>query len=177
MKTQTWMLLLAATTLLGGAGHRAWAQEAAGKAAGQSDKAAVAEANAVVWLDDFAAAQAKARELKRPILADFSGSDWCGWCIRLEKEVFSQAAFKKYAQANVVLFLADFPRRKVLPANVKAQNEKLAAKYGVEGFPTVLLLDAEGQVLAQTGYQAGGAEAYVKHLQELVKAPPAAAQP
>lgn len=121
------------------------------------------------WLTDFEAAKKQAAEKNLPILADFSGSDWCGWCIKLDNEVFSQDAFRKYAEDNLVLFLADFPNSKPQTSEVKAQNEALAQKYGIRGFPTVLLLDATGNVLAQTGYQAGGAEAYVEHIKELLK--------
>ncbi|MDP6490136.1 MAG: thioredoxin family protein [Kiritimatiellia bacterium] len=129
------------------------------------------------WMTDFEAAKKLAAEKKRPILADFSGSDWCGWCIKLDKEVFSKKPFKAYAKQNVVLFLADFPSRTEQPAKLKAQNEKLAKTYGVRGFPTVLLLDAKAKVIGRTGYQAGGPEAYVKHIKELLakaKAKPAA---
>lgn len=121
------------------------------------------------WITDFEAAKKQAAEQKRPILADFSGSDWCGWCIRLDKEVFSQKAFQDYAATNLVLFLADFPARKPQPETLAAQNKKLAAQYGIEGYPTVLLLDASGKELARTGYQRGGAEAYVEHVKGLVK--------
>lgn len=121
------------------------------------------------WLTDFAAAQAAAKEKNVPILADFSGSDWCGWCVKLDQEVFSQEAFQNWSKDNVVMFLADFPQAKPQSAELKKQNKELAEKYGIEGFPTVLLLDAEGNVLQQTGYQAGGAEKYVEHLKELLK--------
>ncbi len=121
------------------------------------------------WLTDFEATKRQAAEQKRPILADFSGSDWCGWCIRLEKEVFSQKAFQNYAATNLVLFLADFPARKPQPDAEAAQNKKLAATYGIEGYPTVLLLNSEGKELARTGYQRGGAEAYVEHVKTLLK--------
>lgn len=122
------------------------------------------------WVTDFEAAKKQAAEQKRPILADFSGSDWCGWCIRLDKEVFSQKAFQDYAATNLVLFLADFPARKPQPEPLVQQNKKLAAQYGIEGYPTVLLLDATGKELARTGYQRGGAEAYVEHVKGLLKA-------
>ena len=121
------------------------------------------------WMTDFAKAKEIASKNGRPILVDFSGSDWCGWCIKLEREVFSKKEFKAYAKDNLVLFLADFPRRKQLPAALKKQNEALAQKYRVKGFPTVLLLDAKGKVLATTGYKAGGADAYVRHLKQLLK--------
>jgi protein disulfide-isomerase len=125
-----------------------------------------------LWLTDFETAKTRAAELKRPILADFSGSDWCGWCIKLDKEVFQKKEFKNFAENKLVLFLADFPRSVPQPEGLKKQNKMLMGKYGVEGFPTILLLDAKGQVLAQTGYQRGGAAAYVKHLEELLAKPP-----
>jgi thioredoxin-related protein len=120
------------------------------------------------WLTDLAAAQKLAAEKNRPILVDFSGSDWCGWCIKLDKEVFSQEAFKAYADENLVLLMLDFPRRKELPAEQRQQNNMLMRQYGVEGFPTVLLLDKDGKEIARTGYREGGPAAYVKHLKELI---------
>ena len=123
------------------------------------------------WLTDINKAKKEAAEKKLPILADFAGSDWCGWCIKLDKEVFSQKEFKAFAKDRVVLFLADFPRKKELSAEVKAQNEQLQQAYGIEGFPTVLLLDAGGKVIARTGYLRGGAVVYVDHLKDLLKQP------
>lgn len=121
------------------------------------------------WLTDFSAAKQEAAAKNLPILADFSGSDWCGWCIRLDKEVFSQKTFQDYARTNLVLFLADFPRRKPQPDGVASQNKKLAETYGVEGYPTVLILDAKGKELARTGYQPGGPAKYVQHVKDLIK--------
>jgi len=121
------------------------------------------------WLTDFEEAKKLAADKNIPILADFSGSDWCGWCIKLDQEVFSKNEFKKYAESNLVLFLADFPAGKKLPDEVAEQNKSLAQKYGIRGYPTVLLLNKDGKVLARTGYQAGGPEAYVKHIKNLVK--------
>lgn len=121
------------------------------------------------WMTDFEAAQAKSAELNRPILIDFSGSDWCGWCKRLDAEVFDKEAFKAYADENLVLFIADFPRRTKLPEDLVKQNEALAKKYQVRGFPTVVLLDPKGNVLGVTGYQSGGPEAYIDHLKTMMK--------
>ena len=120
------------------------------------------------WLTDFEAAKKAAAEKKMPILADFSGSDWCGWCIKLDKEVFSKKEFKAFAKDNLVLFLADFPRKKQRDKKIKKQNADLSKKYTIKGFPTVLLLDAEGKVFARTGYEEGGAAAYVEHLKKLL---------
>ncbi len=121
------------------------------------------------WPTDFEKAKEEAAARNVPILADFSGSDWCGWCIRLDNEVFSKPEFKAYAKENVVLFLADFPNSKPQSAEIKAQNETLSKCYGIRGFPTVLLLDADGNVLGRTGYKAGGAATYVEHIKSLLK--------
>ncbi len=121
------------------------------------------------WLIDFEMVKKEAADRDVPILADFSGSDWCVWCIRLDNEVFSTPKFKIYAEENLVLFLADFPSRKSQSDAIKKQNKGLAKRYGVRGYPTVLLLDADGEVLARTGYQKGGPSAYIKHIEFLLK--------
>ncbi len=121
------------------------------------------------WVRDFEEAKRLAAEKNVPILADFSGSDWCGWCVRLDREVFSQPAFKEFAKEGVVLFLADFPSSKPQPAAEAKQNRELAERYGVSMFPTVVLLDKDGAALAQAGYRPGGADAYVAHLKELIR--------
>ena len=137
----------------------------------EGDKTAAATVAVVetsAWFTSYD--QAKADALKRnvPILVDFSGSDWCGWCIKLDKEVFSKTEFKDFADKNLVLLLVDFPRRKALSPALTKQNEKLSEDFGVRGFPTVLILDRQGKELARTGYRPGGAVEYVKHLQGLM---------
>ncbi len=120
------------------------------------------------WEDDFAKAVERAASENKYVLVDFSGSDWCGWCIKLDEEVFSKPAFKNYAKENLVLVLLDFPRRKELPKKTREQNEALLKKYNVRGFPTVLILNPKGEEVARTGYKPGGAEAYVEHLKKLI---------
>ncbi len=120
------------------------------------------------FIDDFARAKVEAAALSQPILALFTGSDWCPWCVKLHDEVFDKSEFKAFAADNLVLFIADFPRGKKLSDDLQKQNRALAETYGVRGFPTVLLLGADGKVLAQTGYQEGGAAAYVASLKELL---------
>jgi thioredoxin-related protein len=121
------------------------------------------------WLTDFAAAKTKAKAEKKLLLVDFTGTDWCPFCIVLRKTVFDKEPFKTEAPKQFVLVELDFPHEKKLPAEVKAQNDKLARQYRITGFPTVLLMDAEGQVLAQTGYRPGGPEKYVDNLARLLK--------
>ncbi len=113
-------------------------------------------------------AKSQAKINQKPILLAFTGSDWCGWCVKLEQEVLSQPAFQTWAQEHVITLVADFPRHTPLPADLAAQNEALAQQYGISGFPTVLLLDADGHEIARTGYQPGGAQAYVNHLKSFL---------
>lgn len=120
------------------------------------------------WLTDFEAAKAQAAAEQKPMMLDFTGSDWCGWCIKLDKEVFSQPAFQNYANDSLVLVEIDFPRKKDQSDELKAQNAALAEKYAVRGFPTIVLLSPEGELIEKTGYQRGGAEAYVNHIQEIL---------
>jgi thiol-disulfide isomerase/thioredoxin len=125
-------------------------------------------AEEAAWMTDFAAAKAKAKAEKKLLLVDFTGSDWCSWCKRLHNEVFDKDPFKADAPKNFILVELDFPHEKKLPDELKAQNGKLAKQYKIRGYPTVLLLDPEGEVVAQTGYRPGGAEKYVENLGKLV---------
>lgn len=122
------------------------------------------------WLHDFEAAKAQAKAENKPIFINFTGSDWCGWCIKLEKEVFTKKEFQEYAKQHLVLMEVDFPRKKELPAEVKAQNKALDKEFKIEGYPTLFLLDADGKKLSgDVGYREGGPAAYVEHLKELLK--------
>jgi len=120
------------------------------------------------WMIDFEAAKKKAAAENKDLLVDFTGSDWCGWCIKLVDEVFKHDAFKKGVADKFVLVELDFPKDKSkLSDETQKQNKELQAKYGVQGFPTILLLDSKGRPFAQTGYQKGGPDAYLTHLDEL----------
>jgi len=121
------------------------------------------------WLTDYNAALAQAKAENKPVLVDFTGSDWCIWCMRLDKEVFAQPVFQSWAAQNVVLLKLDFPRSIEQSAEVKKTNAELASNYNVGGFPTLLILDADGKELARTGYRRGGAQAYVEHLKEIIR--------
>ena len=121
------------------------------------------------WTEDFAKAQKTAAAEGKDLLIVFTGSDWCGWCIRLQKEVFTKDAFKDDAPKHFVLVELDFPQQKEQADELKKQNAELQEKFGIEGFPTIVLADAKGRPYAKTGYQEGGPEKYVKHLAELRK--------
>jgi thioredoxin-related protein len=119
------------------------------------------------WLTSFELAQQEAQSKKRLLLMDFTGSDWCGWCVMLDKEVFSKPEFKEYASKNLVLLELDFPRMKKMPPETVAQNERLLMKYGIQGFPTVVVFDSSGKPLGALGYTAGGPEAFIAQLERL----------
>ena len=122
------------------------------------------------WTDDFDAAKEQAEKEGKLLLVDFSGSDWCGWCKKLDKEVFAQPEFLKGVKNDFVLVMIDSPSDKSLLSEKAAkQNPELQKKYRISGYPTVLIMDAAGEVLEQTGYRAGGAEAYVKYLMDVRK--------
>ena len=99
------------------------------------------------------------------ILANFTGSDWCPWCVKLQKEIFSTPAFRAWAADNVILLEVDFPNAEQ-PAQLKAQNQELARQYGVTGYPSVLVIDNAGKSLGRTGYLQGGVtpEGWIENL-------------
>lgn len=130
--------------------------------------AAPAVAGGDGWTQDFEAAKTQAAQEGKDLLIDFTGSDWCGWCIKLDKEVFQKDAFKSKIHDDYVLVMLDFPRDKSLVTDeVRAQNEELQKRFGVQGFPSIFLTDAQGRPYAQTGYQPDGPENYLAHLAEL----------
>ncbi len=124
------------------------------------------------WLTSYKDAVAQAKKENKMILMDFSGSDWCANCIRLERGVFGTEAFKNYAKDKFILLNVDFPVKKKnkLSPELTQQNEDLADKYNKDGqFPTIIILDANEKTLAKTGYKEGGPEIYIKHLKSLLK--------
>ncbi len=129
-------------------------------------QAAAAELN---WLTDLPKAQAQAKTEKKLVMLDFTGSDWCGWCIKLNKEVFSQPEFADYAKKNLVLVEVDFPRSKPQSAELKKANAALQDKYKIEGYPTIIVLNGEGQKVGELGYQPGGPKAFIAELDKLKK--------
>ena len=128
-----------------------------------------ATADVFKWETDFEVAKKRAKEENKEILADFTGSDWCGWCIKLKKEVFDQPEFQEYAKKHLIMLELDFSHGKKLPAKETEQNEKLSQEFKVEGFPTILLMNSKGKEVGRTGYQPGGPAKYVEHVKELLK--------
>lgn len=123
---------------------------------------AASAAHAADWTEDYAAAVTQAKKEHKMILLNFTGSDWCIWCQRTDKQVFETPAFKDFADKNLVLVKLDFPKSRPLSDATKAQNAKLQEKYGVEGYPTLVILNAKEKVVfSQIGYKEGGADAFL----------------
>jgi len=123
------------------------------------------------WIEDFEAAKKEAAAGGKYILLAFSGSDWCGWCMKLEQEVFSQNEFVRGAQKSFVLTMIDNPRDKSILSKVaERQNKELTKSFDVHGFPTAVLCDAEGKEIKRFGgYRKGGPSAYLAMLEDAVK--------
>ena len=122
------------------------------------------------WSTDLDKALAQAKKEKKSVLVEFTGSDWCPWCIKMDKEVLDTPAFKDYAGKNLILMLVDFPQTKQLPQKVQDQNDQLQKQYATEGFPTYILIDKDGKVLGQqVGYLDGGPTAFIAKLQSMEK--------
>ncbi len=122
------------------------------------------------WIEDYEQATLIAAQRSRPMMLDFTGSDWCGWCIKLDDEVFSTDEFKTYAKDSLVLVKLDFPRKKQLPADLKKQNEGLLRKYRIQGFPTLIILSAEELPMGKMGYMEGGPGPFIEKLKQTTKA-------
>lgn len=116
------------------------------------------------WETSFEKAKKLASQENKAILINFTGSDWCGWCKRLDREVFRKDSFSDFVDEELVLLKVDFPRYNPLPVAQQKANRDLANRFGVRGFPAIFLVDKNGKVLLETGYQAGGADSYISHL-------------
>jgi thioredoxin-related protein len=122
------------------------------------------------WQTDYKKAQQDAKENNRLLLLNFTGSDWCGYCIVFDREVLSKPQFKDYATKNLVLMEVDFPRRKEQSLDIRRQNQELAQQFQIEGFPTFVVLDGDGHKVWQyEGYFPGGPSAFISQLEKLRK--------
>jgi len=131
----------------------------------------------LTWHTDMSKATDISIKENKPMFLFFTGSDWCGWCIRLQKEVFKTPEFIKWAKENVVLVELDFPRKNEQTDAVKMQNAQLQQQLQVRGYPTVWFVSAvktdEGKVnltaLGSTGYVAGGPEKWLEGANQIIK--------
>lgn len=118
------------------------------------------------WTTDYNAALAAASGSNRKVFLFFTGSDWCGWCKRLDAEILGTSEFQEYARENLILVKLDFPQSIPQSAQLKAQNAELSQKYKIEGFPTVVVLNASGRTVGRTGYTRGGPSPFIAQLKQ-----------
>jgi protein disulfide-isomerase len=118
------------------------------------------------WQTDLPKALAEAKSENKMVLMDFTGSDWCVWCIKFDKEALATQEFKDYAASNLMLVQLDFPNSKPQGSDLKQANAQLQTQYKVEGFPTFVALNADGKEIGrQVGYSEGGAKAFIAKLE------------
>jgi protein disulfide-isomerase len=120
------------------------------------------------WETDFSKASANAGKSGLYILLDFSGSDWCVWCKKIDAEFFSTGEFKKFAKENLICVSVDFPRQQKQSKELKEQNDGLAKKYNVHGYPTIIILSPEGDFVGKTGYKKIEAKKFVENLKKMI---------
>lgn len=124
------------------------------------------------WTTHYAQAVEQAKKEDKAILLDFTGSDWCEWCMKMKKETLDTGAFKSYAKQNLVLVEVDFPQSKPQSQALKAQNQKLGQQFGISGYPSFVILNKNGKELGrQVGYLEGGPAAFLAELKKFYKAP------
>ena len=137
---------------------------------------ATIQAQEITWHTDMNKAMEVSKKSKKPLFLFFTGSDWCGWCIRLQKEVFKTPEFEKWAKDNVVLVELDFPRRKQLAPELQKQNMELQQNFQVMGYPTVWFVNASKKdskinfdKLGSSGYLAGGPTVWLENANKIIK--------
>jgi thioredoxin-related protein len=123
------------------------------------------------WTTDYKAALVQAKQQNKLVLLDFTGSDWCGYCKLLDKEVFSDASFKDFTTKTFIPVTVDFPHGTKLPDALTQQNDQLQQQFKVDGFPTLIVVDADGRELGRMeGYDPGsGPKAVIGQLQKYSK--------
>ena len=133
------------------------------------------QAQDVTWQTDMNTAMKISKKSKKPLFLFFTGSDWCGWCMRLQKEVFKTPEFEKWAKKNVVLVELDFPRKTAQDPAIQRQNAELQQTFAVQGYPTVWIVKAskkDGKInlekLGSTGYLAGGPTTWLNAADQII---------
>ena len=121
----------------------------------------------LTWSTDYEGSLERAKLEHKHVFLFFTGSDWCGWCKKLNREILSTGEFAQYAQDRLVLVELDYPRQVPQSYEVRVQNKMLESRYSITGFPTVVVLDYTGKAVARLGYQAGGPEPFVNRLKAL----------
>ncbi|MCH9609419.1 MAG: Disulfide bond reductase DsbH [Chlamydiales bacterium] len=122
------------------------------------------QGSSIQWFTDYQSAMQMAQKERKPLILYFTGSDWCGWCKKMDSEIFSSPEFTSAVGSKFIFVKLDFPMNQKLPQEEIQQNAQLKQRYGVTGYPTIVIVDASGGFLGQTGYRSGGGKAYANYL-------------
>lgn len=122
----------------------------------------------ISWRTNFARAKRDAEREGKPMVLFFTGSDWCGWCKKLDREVFADESFVDRAGEKFVFMKVDFPMHSDLSEGMRSQNERLKAQYNIDGYPTIIILDENQQKVIEAGYQPGGGNKYADFLLKIL---------
>lgn len=122
-------------------------------------------AGGLTWFTSYTSALEDAKERESIIIVNFTGSDWCEWCHKLEADVFDKDVFHKWAEKNATLLYLDFPQKKELSEQQVNHNQVLAQVYGVQGFPTILILDDKGRLIGRSGY-GDNVDIWIKNIED-----------
>ncbi len=122
------------------------------------------------WLISLEEAYAESKKTGKPIMANFTGSDWCGWCKKLTRDVFNKQEFQTWADKNVVLLELDFPRRKKIPNEIRQQNAGLQQAFKVRGYPSVWIFDLDKGADGKFNIDAKGKTGYAKSPNQFIDA-------
>lgn len=123
----------------------------------------------VQWYQNYPDAVVAAKKANKPLLLLFTGTDWCVWCKKLDQEVLSTPEFAQNAAGSFIFVELDFPADTSKKQEFAQQNQELKRKFGITGFPTVVILDPNENFIAQAGYRSGGGKLYADYLKDLVR--------
>ena len=128
-----------------------------------------AQPGSINWMTNYDEAIKLSQSTSKPIVLFFTGSDWCGWCQKLEQESLDTPEFAQAVGNKFIFVKLDFPVNSALPPAVSAQNKQLQKKYNVSGFPSLVIIDGRNQTqIGKTGYRPGGGRAYADHLSKII---------
>lgn len=127
-------------------------------------------ASEINWLTDFDKAKAQAASQSKPLFLYFTGSDWCPWCIEMDKKILSTPEFQQALGQKMIFVKIDFPKKQLLDKHLQEQNEKLAQEYGVNGFPTVILLDPNLKQIDTLHYEGDNGATFAKKILDILDA-------
>ena len=137
---------------------------------GTADIASAQEETGIyAWETNLDEALSQAKEQDKLVFLYFAGTDWCPWCMRFDREILDTGPFRRFAKSNFIPTLIDFPRTYEIPEEQQAYNQALAHEYGVTGFPTVLIINAEGEVIHTGSFEEGGSRRYINNLRRIIR--------